>query len=86
MGLYFCYVAEILCIPHDEGILRDTWDKYFKLNLELVGDPEIYFGVKLRKMRLDNGVWSWNTSPSWYICELVKNVEKYLSKKIKGNQ
>ena len=55
-------------------------DNYFKLKLSSIGDPDIYFGAKLNKTRLDNGVWEWENSPSIYVKESVENVEKYLAK------
>ena len=43
-----------------------------------IGDPDLDLGAKLRKVTLPNGVQTWSTSPSKYIQEAVKNVEKYL--------
>ena len=43
-----------------------------------IGDPDLYLGAKLRKVTLPTGVQVWSTSPSKYIQEVVKNVEKYL--------
>ena len=46
-----------MVIHHDaESVLRRV-DKYFNLNPSYIGDPEIYLGDKLNKMRLENGVW-----------------------------
>jgi hypothetical protein len=45
---------------------------------ESIGDPDIYLGSKLRKVTLPNGVEAWMISPAKYICEAIKNVEKYL--------
>ena len=56
------YVDDVMVIYHDaESVLRRI-DKYFKLKQSLIGDPEIYFWTKLKKMRLDNGVWAWKTA------------------------
>ena len=54
-------------------------DKYFKLKPSSIGDPDIYLGSKLNKMRLENGVWAWANSPESYFKESVANVEKYLT-------
>ena len=34
---------------------------------------------KLKKMRLENGVWGWANSPARYVNESVANVENYLA-------
>ena len=54
-------------------------DKYFKLKLSSIGDHEIYFGGKLKKMRFENGVWAWANISAIYVKELVVNLEKYLA-------
>ena len=45
----------------------------------MIGDPEIYLGEKLNRMRLDDGVWAWENSQARYVKELVANIEKYLA-------
>ena len=73
------YVDNVMVIHHDtESVIRRI-DKYFKLNPSSIGDPEIYLGAKLKKMRLENRVWEWANSPASYVKESVANVEKYLA-------
>ena len=70
------YVDDCLCIHHDaENVLRQV-DKYFMMKPGSIGDPDIYLGAKLRKVRLDNGVEAWSMSPSKYVQEIkIENVE-----------
>ena len=42
-------------------------DKYFKINPSYIGEPDIYFGYKLNKMRLENGVWAYTNIPKRYV-------------------
>ena len=73
------YVYDMMVIHNNtESVLRQI-DKYFKLKPSLIGDPAIYLGAKLKKMRLDNRVWAWVNIPARYIKELVANVEKYMA-------
>jgi hypothetical protein len=74
------YVDDILMVSHDaEKDLRKI-DYYFTMKGESIGDPDIYLGSKLRKVTLPNGVKAWMISPAKYICEAIKNVEKYLER------
>ena len=80
---YYAYVLihvdDAMVIHHDaDGLLRII-DKYFNLKPILIGDTDIYLGAKLKKMRLENGVWEWSNRPSRYAKESVENVEKYLA-------
>ena len=52
--------------PDVESVLRRI-DKYFNLNPSLIGDPDIYLGAKLKKMRLKNIIWAWANSPARYV-------------------
>ena len=68
-----------MVIHHEtESVIRKI-DKYFNLNTSLNGDTDIYLGVKLKKMRLENRVWAWSNSPERYVKESMGNVEKYLA-------
>ena len=73
------YVDNVMVIHHDaESVLRKI-DKYFKLKLSLIGDPDIYLGASLMKMRLENVVWAWVNSSARYVKESVSNLENYLA-------
>ena len=52
--------------PDVDSVLRRI-DKYFNLNPSLIGDPDIYLGAKLKKMRLKNIIWAWANSPARYV-------------------
>ena len=51
------YVDDVMVIHHDDEGIIISIDKYFKLEPISIGDPNIYLGAKLSKMRLNNGVW-----------------------------
>ena len=53
-------------------------DKYFKLNPNFIGDPDIYLGAKLKIMRLSNKIWAWENSPKIFVKESMTNIAKYL--------
>jgi hypothetical protein len=46
---------------------------YMPLKPYLVGDPDIYLGVKQKMTQLDNGIWACGLSPSKYVAQAVKN-------------
>ena len=43
-----------------------------------IGDPEIYLGAKVKKMRMNNGVTAWAIRPSNYVNEAINNCEKWI--------
>ena len=52
------YAHDVMVRHHDaENVLRRIY-KYFKLKQCYIGNPDIYLGSKLYKMRLNNGVWA----------------------------
>ena len=69
---------------HDAEADLKRIDKYFSLKPGSLGDPDIYLGAKIRKMRMHNGVWAWAISPTKYVHQSVKNVEKYLEENLGG--
>ena len=73
----FNYYDMMFIHYYAESVLRRIY-KYFNLNPISVGDPDIYMGYKLKKMRLENGVWEWANSPATYAKEPGGKVEKYL--------
>ena len=58
----------------------EHFDKYFKMKKGSIGDPDLYLGVKMSKVRLENGVEAWAGSPSKYVQESVKNVDNWCRK------
>ena len=63
------YVYDVIIIHLDaESVLRKL-KKFFKLKHSLIGDPDIYLGAKLKKMRLKNGVCAWANRPARYVKE-----------------
>ena len=61
------YVYDVMVIHYDADSVLKRIDNYFNLKPSLIGDPDIYLGAKLNKMRLDNGVWAWSNSPARYV-------------------
>ena len=60
---------------HEMSILQST-NGFMKLKSDSIGDPDIYFGARLKKVELDNFVFCWSLSPSKHVQEAVRNVEK----------
>ena len=80
------YVDDALCIHHDaKGQLKHL-DHYFKMKKGSIGDPDIYLGAKVRKMTMENGVEAWAASPSKYVQEAVRNIEKYMMDNLEGRK
>ena len=46
------YVDDVTIIHHDAECMLWRIDKYFKLKLRSISDPDIYLGAKLNNMRL----------------------------------
>ncbi len=44
----FCYVDDILCVHHDPMSVLNLINGYMPLKPSSVGDPDIYFGAKLK--------------------------------------
>ena len=78
------YVDDILCVDHDAMSVLSKLDRFFKVKLGSMGDPDLYLGAKLRKVQLDNGVYAWGFSSSAYVQEAVRNVETFLSREYGG--
>ena len=73
------YVDDLMVIHHDAmSVLRGYIDKYFKLKPGSIGDPKMYLGATLKRVRLENGVTAWASSPAKYVYASVENVEKYI--------
>ena len=74
------YVDDALAIGHDPMKALHELDHYFMMKPGSIGDPDIYLGAKMRKVRLENGVEAWAMCPAKYIQDAVKNVETYFEK------
>ena len=62
------YLDDVMIIHYDaESVLRRIY-KYFILKPSFIFDPVIYLGSKLKKTRLENGVWKWEKQTS-KICQ-----------------
>ena len=72
------YVDDILMISHEAMSDLAKIDYYSKMKDGSMGDPDIYLGSKLRKVVLPNQVEAWMMSPTKYVIEAIKNVERYL--------
>jgi hypothetical protein len=48
---------------------------YMLLKPSSVGDPDIYFGAKLKPTQLKNKIWAWGLSPSKYVLKLSRIVK-----------
>ena len=73
-----------MVIHHDSQSILKNIDKYFTFKPSSIGEPDIYLGVKLRKMTMPNSVWFWSMSPSKYIQEDVRNCETHIKEQYRG--
>ena len=73
------YVDDCMAISHDVATTLREIDTFFQMKPGSIGDPDIYLGGKLRKIRLPNGVLACANSSSKYVQEIVANVEKHES-------
>ena len=80
------YLDDSLEISHDAIAALDRMDKFLMMKKGSIGDPDIYLGAKLRKVHVDNGVFTWDISPAKYVQEAVRNVEEHLTKKYGGRK
>ena len=63
-----------------ESILQEEIGRYFELEEASIGPPKMYFGVGIRKVKLNNGLDAWAASSSQYVQAAVRNVEEYIEK------
>ena len=80
------YVDDCLAIGHDAEAMLTELDNYFQMKPGSIGEPDIYLGAKMRKVRLPNGVYAWSASSSKYVQEVVRNVENYLETEFGGRK
>ena len=72
------YVDDCLVIDEDAIAVLHSIDKFFPMKKGSIGDPDVYLGTKLRKVKLDNGVECWSMSPTKYVTEAIKTVKKHV--------
>ena len=72
------YVDDCLMVSENPKESLDRLGKYFTLKDGSVGEPQLYLGAKISKVMLPNGVEAYAWSPSKYVNEAIKNLEKQL--------
>jgi len=72
------YVDDIMVVHHDAMPILKQINEFMLLKPDLVGDPDIYLGAKLKQVQLQNDVWCWTLSPSKYVQEAVRNCTTHL--------
>ena len=77
-------VDDILCTHHGGVSVPHKVDKFFMMKPDLIGDPDMHLGAKLRRVTLPNGVEAWSLSPSKHVQEAVKTMEDHLHKECDG--
>lgn len=76
------YVDDCLVMSEQcESVLRHEIGRYFELKEESIGEPEIYLGGRLRKVKLENGADAWAFGSSQYVQAAIKNLEVQLRTK-----
>ena len=80
------YVDDCMAISHNVTATLQEIDKFFQMKPGSIGDPDVYLGGKLRKIRLPNGVLTWANSSSKYVQEIVTNVEKHIRQNLGGRK
>jgi hypothetical protein len=75
-----CYVDDGLSISADPKKTMQRIQEDFKLKDDKIAEPDVYLGVTIAKMSLDNGEMCWTMSPEQYIKAAVTNVEEDLAK------
>ena len=78
------YVDNCLCICHDAEAEIHKIDNFFTMKKGSVGDPDVYLGAKVKRMKIPNGVQAWALSSSKYVQEAVRKVENYLRDELSG--
>ena len=61
------YIDDVMVIHHDAEAVLLRLDKYFKMKPGSIGDPNVYLGATIKKMRLANGMEAWASSRSKYV-------------------
>ena len=74
-----CYVNDILCISHNQGIALGRIQAVFKFKGGKIDQPEIYLGAQLVNIIVD-GEEGWYMSVEKYVRAAVDNVEHSFAK------
>ena len=79
----FSYGDDILCIHQNaDSVLEHLyWSFPFKPKY---GNPDLYLGTMLQKIRLHNGVWSCASSLTKYVHQTVSYFKACVRKKFNG--
>ena len=73
------YVDNCICTSTEpEKIVREKIGKYILMKEASIGEPNVYFGGKVRKVELDKGEVCWVFSSLQYVQETCKNIRKHL--------
>ena len=78
-GYIMCYVDDILCIPHDLGILLRQIQVVFKFKGDKTDQPEKYLGSQVVNI-IVYGAEGWYMSAEKYVRATVDNVKHALAK------
>ena len=77
------YVDDILCIHYDPESVLAKVDKYFKLRPDTFREPDMYWGSKVRPMKLENVVWAVTVCSGELLeCSEVREVESRRKMKV----
>ena len=75
------YVDDALVVGENaESILQNELGRYFHLKEESIGPSTVCLVGGVRKVQLENSVWTWSFSSSQYVQSAIKNVEEYVGK------
>ena len=75
------YINGVLSVSDDPTKVLQKINKYFGLKPGSLSNLNIYLDTKLKPMRMENWVVACSLSPSQYIQEDVKSMDRY----VKGN-
>ena len=67
------YIGNVMVIHHNAKAVILRINKYLKMKPGSIGDPDIYLGATIKKMRLQNGVEAWASSPSMFGLPLTQS-------------
>jgi hypothetical protein len=79
-----CYFGNLLVVHHNPNCVMDKINSFLPLKPDLVGPPEMYLGMTLKKKTFEDGTMAWGLSPAKYVQQTVRNVKTYLKKNLDG--